>query len=392
MKKLIAVLFVCASFLNFSSPLEGRHLEVSQSSLIRQASEFDSNFWVYLVHQVLRANQNLGEERVIGFLNKNQFPLFSDAEQKVAFSLVLEKPSLLMDFMSLKDNRGDHYVPHLVALTRFMVDSEKTSEEAVKDLEKKVKNQFAVMQKLIASTPYGFRDAFYLKKYHVDISELVDYEHFAHAREAAFAYHLGREDGHIEWDPSSSKPKALILAGEDDPNEAFAPTPAYVKFISEIQEHYNVRYQVVGTPEEFCEEIERASKEGNIELLVVGGHGSQHTIRLGRNSRLFSDRKLPDEDILKKLAPKATIFLESCATGDGKDEALNMANYFAAHAPGRTVIAPIVPLTIFNEKLSFTPKFNVSLIDDDGRDISYRIEPDPKTRTCPSNGSTMCKN
>lgn len=392
MNKILSVLLlVVFSMLSFGHSVEAKTSAVSHEMAMRQSRIFDSNLWVYIVHKVLKANGNINPERVISFLNKNQFSLFTSEEQRVAYTLVLDKPSLLTGFMTLKNKRGDDYVPHLVGLTRFIVDeNEKDKEISAREIDVKAKSHLVLLEKFMDKTPYHFRDAFYMKKYLVDISKIVNFSNLRHPRETAFAFHLGRKDGSIDWDGSSKKPKALILAGEDDPNEAFAPTKAYVKFISDIQEHYDVRYRIVSSPEEFCLEIEKAAKEGNIELLVVGGHGSPQTIRLGRDSRLLIDRKLPNEDVLKMLAPNAIIFLEACATGNGKEDAMNMANYFADRAPGRIVIAPTVPLTIFNEKLSFNPTFNVDLIDDNGRDITYKIDP-VNGKPCPSEVLQMCK-
>ena len=216
---------------------------------------------------------------------------------------------------------------------------------------------------------------------------------YGNYREAAFAYHLGRTNGQIDWENGNTKPKALVIAGEDDPNEAFAPTPDYVSFFREVQDHYNLRYRIVSNPVEFCQEIAKAAKEGNIELLIVAGHGSPKTIRLGPDSRIFADQELPDSKVLEKLAPNAVIFLEACETGAGKEYNDNIANYFANHAPGRVVIAPLTPVSIQMEKAFYHPHFDGKFENDEGQDLTYRIDPAHPEQYCSigANGLAFCR-
>ena len=250
------------------------------------------------------------------------------------------------------------------------------------------------LNRIMSSTTYAYHDIIYLQRYGVNLSELTNkMSSYGHYREAAFAYHLGRKDGKIDWDANNDKPKALVIAGEDDPNEAFAPTPDYVAFFAQVQSHYNLRYRVVKNPLEFCQEIAKAAKEGNIELLIVAGHGSPQTIRLGSDSRILANIELPDSKVLELLAPNAVIFLEACETGAGKEYNNNIANYFANHAPGRVVIAPLTPVTIQMEKASYMPNFDGKFENENGQDLTYRIDPAHPEQYCStgSNGLAFCK-
>lgn len=168
---------------------------------------------------------------------------------------------------------------------------------------------------------------------------------------ATIMYHyrmgLGEED--IDF-RDSGKPKALILYPTSDPVQmvfqAFSEDDTF-KFFQTVQDTYNVRIRAISSVEEMYDELDNSPE---IDLLILGGHGSKTTLTFGesipkydvhidKQSAVLSTDREDLGDHLRKVSPEGVIFLDSCCNGEGRETERNMANYVAENAPGRKVIA-----------------------------------------------------
>ncbi|MBN2121924.1 hypothetical protein JW721_02615 [Candidatus Micrarchaeota archaeon] len=118
------------------------------------------------------------------------------------------------------------------------------------------------------------------------------------------------------------RPLMLVAGNKGDQTGAFyreADTRAPVI----AAESYNAIFFEAETEQEFYEFTRKfADKYFGISVLVIGGHGSADSIRLGPGSREENLLDLSDLDELRNLyglfAEGAIVILDSCSTGEGK--------------------------------------------------------------------------
>ncbi|HSI04946.1 MAG: hypothetical protein ACAI38_07735 [Myxococcota bacterium] len=138
------------------------------------------------------------------------------------------------------------------------------------------------------------------------------------------------------------RPLAVFVVPSTDHNRVFDD-------IADVQPallaYYDVRVIEAGRDEELVDRALRQMSGGRrISLLVIGGHGSPDSIRLGRGSDQRDTIDVGDGQLLARLrpalAPEAAVVLSSCSTGreEGRN-APSVARVIARHI-GTRVFAP----------------------------------------------------
>lgn len=144
------------------------------------------------------------------------------------------------------------------------------------------------------------------------------------------------------------KPNLLMIYPAIDEEKAFFSASAR-EMIKKLAASYDVWFATVYDEKDFYKAIRKAPK---IDLLILSGHGTSNNIQLSIPVEGYEDLSYIDSEDkelkrhLKHLKKDATIFLNSCSTGKGKDKKDNLANTIAALAPGRQVISATKPFSI----------------------------------------------
>ena len=129
----------------------------------------------------------------------------------------------------------------------------------------------------------------------------------------------------------------------------------------ELEAHgYTVRNTRVDSVDSLIERVDAYSKEDVPDLLIIGAHGTQGSMRLGNgpDGYLTAQNVGKLKKISGRLAQGGTIILNSCSTGRGEDLAENMANAFSRIFPqAGHVFAPRVPA---GSRFTFDAKEQVS--------------------------------
>lgn len=170
--------------------------------------------------------------------------------------------------------------------------------------------------------------------------------------EVRILYKLGFDKDNLPQFKDGKKPNAIIVYPAIDRDGAFE-TEAYMKFYDKIKNQYDTKIIFTGVEQKVYEAIDSTP---NVKLLILSGHGSPENLSLGdEDPRIINERKSEEYNIdksdeelskyLKKLAPDAVIFLNSCSNANGGKDKENLANFVIKHAGGRKVIASKVPFS-----------------------------------------------
>ncbi|WP_420420537.1 hypothetical protein [Simkania sp.] len=202
------------------------------------------------------------------------------------------------------------------------------------------------------------------------------------------------ESGNNCFVPDPDRPNSLVLVTSHDNNGAFQSDSIPKKyFFSQLAKTYNFCRERITSLYDFCGGIDRFADEKPINLLIIHAHGQQKSFSLSKDYgfTLGVDvlDEFPSDSCLKRLAPNATIILDSCTTGKGKEFEMNLANHIANHAPpGVRLFAPTVPV-VFTDILEHLPidvRMRALLRSEDERytkDVTYVIDPKNKEKHCP---------
>ncbi len=174
------------------------------------------------------------------------------------------------------------------------------------------------------------------------------------------------EEGQFE---DTNKPNAVIVYPTNDRNTAFE-TPESMRFFGMIREKYDIRLVIAEKEEEVYKAIDSTP---DIELLILGGHGSENSLSLGEEDPMLANGTkseeykldLSDKEIaqyLKKLKPQAVIFLNSCSNAKGDENSDNLANFVIKNADGRKVIASKEPFSASNVHIKSLYPFDIQII------------------------------
>ena len=122
-----------------------------------------------------------------------------------------------------------------------------------------------------------------------------------------------------------------------------------------LSEDYDIWFATLRDEKDLYYAIKKCPK---IDLLILSGHGSKENILLNQPVEGYEELSyidIEDKELkrhLKHLDPEATIFLNACNTGNGRENQVNLANTIAEKAPGRHVIAATQPYSIQEIKLT----------------------------------------
>lgn len=142
------------------------------------------------------------------------------------------------------------------------------------------------------------------------------------------------------------KKHVLVLTSNSDENEGFSNIPQR-RALKEINHLYNAAHVVVSDISSCCKAIaEETAKSGPLDILIIRAHGKPQQIQIGIDTDIIvGGDSLP---CLRSLAPNATLVLDSCQTGEGREHASNIANYLARDMPSDfRVISPTEDITHF---------------------------------------------
>ena len=165
-------------------------------------------------------------------------------------------------------------------------------------------------------------------------------------------YQLGiTVDESLEFN-DTAKPNAIVVYPTVDRVNAFQSENSVI-FFKKLKEKYDIYVVIADTENEVYDAINRVPRA---ELLVIGGHGSYKTLSLGEQDLQFmnptkseiytintSDNEF--EEYLKKLHPRAVIFLNSCNNASPGNEGINLADFVIKIAGNRKVIASKKPFS-----------------------------------------------
>ena len=146
------------------------------------------------------------------------------------------------------------------------------------------------------------------------------------------------------------RPNALVLTANVDFNGAFnltifRPTLLQAKyslinifFHKEIERLYNTVYKRVYDVKSLCRAIDIEHARGKAaDLLVIAAHGEQESMTLnhlaGHFEKLSIEDTLPTDSCFHNLSSNATILIQSCSTGRGREAVQNLANHVARSSP-----------------------------------------------------------
>ena len=161
-------------------------------------------------------------------------------------------------------------------------------------------------------------------------------------------YSLSLVKRSFDYFKDTDKPNLLITYPVLDEEKAFF-SPAARELIKTLSESYDVWFATARNEKDFYKAIKKAPR---IDLLVISGHGSKENILLNQPVNGFEEMGYIDvEDnelrrYFRHLSKEATIFLNACSTGMGKEDVKNLANTIAKNAPGRTIFAATEPFSI----------------------------------------------
>jgi hypothetical protein len=144
-------------------------------------------------------------------------------------------------------------------------------------------------------------------------------------------------------DVVDDRPLALVCAGADDHNRSFSTLATTV---SQLSQTHRVVYVEAIDDVEVDRAMARYGSAQVIATLVVAGHGTEESVRLGSDfgHSFRQELDVRDDDrfayLAQFLAKDATISLEACSTGNKRTHGENVAQMLARIWPGRTVWAP----------------------------------------------------
>lgn len=189
----------------------------------------------------------------------------------------------------------------------------------------------------------------------------------------------------------TSKPNALLIYPASDNNPdvygryiggSFRDSN-HLNFFNELKKVYDLKVVVASEEDDFYTHL---FSPAEFEFLLLAGHGSASSLTLSiKDSRILQEKENEKRDIdisdqelknyFQNLAPQAVIFLYSCSTGEGSDNATNLANTIAKWARGRKVIAPKEVLGTSRVAINPFYPFDATLTDYNTgkRDITYKV-------------------
>lgn len=177
------------------------------------------------------------------------------------------------------------------------------------------------------------------------VDDLTIFEHVIPAGRENFSPSQIKELRENKKNQPDDRPLTIIIFPEDDWNGAF-DTPG-LENIDALMKESRVLFYRVSNKTDLFKIIETAGKKQKISNFIIGGHGTANSLRLGKGNNNQALLTLADRHYFAKVAPyfteNCTIILKSCSTGQGRNQAINLANIIKEAIPQCEVMAPTEP-------------------------------------------------
>lgn len=111
--------------------------------------------------------------------------------------------------------------------------------------------------------------------------------------------------------------KLLYFRAARDGNGALNPKSS-PQILNPLYNKFDMKYRVVQSYDEICEEIQEAAKIGKLTTVIIDAHGSPEGIYLSENKGIHRFALYSSPSCFAGLDPSATIFLFACCTGAPK--------------------------------------------------------------------------
>jgi hypothetical protein len=132
---------------------------------------------------------------------------------------------------------------------------------------------------------------------------------------------IKKDQEYLRFRKDDSREKFLYLSMEEDFNGASDPKHM-PKFLSDINKKYDLKYKVIKSYDEICQEVEQASKIGKLGNVLIQGHGSRAGIHISGPSHIWDNYIHEDREFLncfRGLDPSGKITILSSDTGVSKN-------------------------------------------------------------------------
>lgn len=165
------------------------------------------------------------------------------------------------------------------------------------------------------------------------------------------------------------KRKFIVLSSKEencainDPNMCSHNPVNYAKFLTDIAEHFDLKFKVIERENDVCTEVRSAAQVGEIAAVLIHAAGNLNRLQLSneelpigfwqRISEWYYGKPTKFPRCLAEIPPKARIFLAGGSTGSSQngDDSDNLASKIAGET-NRVVFAPSGP--IYSSKLVLT--------------------------------------
>lgn len=139
------------------------------------------------------------------------------------------------------------------------------------------------------------------------------------------------------------RPVAVVIYPTHDHNGAFA-TPSW----RSLMPSHHLMYYEVSNETELKRAMADAARAGAPDVVWIGGHGKQTMLRLGdggEDTALDVSDEIELSGLFANVPKDAHIVLDSCLTGDGRDQRWNLANMIGRMAPQTHVWSSVLETT-----------------------------------------------
>lgn len=196
---------------------------------------------------------------------------------------------------------------------------------------------------------------------------------------------VGRRLDRIEYHNDTFKKNALIVFPESDHNGSFELDiwgKNFKKIIATLSLDHNIRFVRAGDVGSLDAAFRGYDK--NLDVMILGGHGSEQYLRLGDGSGGIVGKTDGGELVLPSAMSAdfgkyfreegAYVHLDGCNNGF-LDIEENLTDLVAKNMPGVSVTASTRSFYDHEEQLESSRDFTVSLVGDNGENIRYLAGP-----------------
>lgn len=171
----------------------------------------------------------------------------------------------------------------------------------------------------------------------------------------------------------TNKPNSLVVFPYSDKNGSFYESVSKSRILHAIMKSNDTKVVIAKEEGEVYDALDSMK---NISFWWLGGHGTNHTLKLGepsyskKNERFYID---VDDIELAKYMRKAgvrTVLLSSCYSGEGGDISENTANFVQRSGNINTIVYASREKSASYKLVNINP-FEVKCLDKDGKDITY---------------------